>query len=169
MTIKRIVVGIDGSDNGRRAMAWAADVAGPLDADVIAVHAVGLLPHPADSHGAGYVDAVEARRLVEGEWTAHVAASDLRIRWHVLDGDPVSVLLRVVGDESADLAVVGTRGRSGRPGLLLGSTSHQLAERCPCPVVIVPPNEPTAEASTGAAAAASTGADTGTTKTGSPA
>ena len=143
MSIKRIVVGIDGSDNGRRAMAWAADLASTTDADLIAVHAVGLLPHPADHHGAGYRDAVEARRLVEGEWTAHVAAADLRIRWHVADGDPVSVLLRTVAEESADLAVVGTRGRGGRPGLLLGSTSHQLAERCPCPVVIVPPNQPT--------------------------
>jgi nucleotide-binding universal stress UspA family protein len=41
------------------------------------------------------------------------------------DGDPVSVLQRVAGERSADLIV--------------GSTSHQLAERAPCLLVIIPP------------------------------
>ena len=38
----------------------------------------------------------------------------------------------------ADLVVVGSRGKSVHAGLLLGSTSLQLAERSTIPVVIVP-------------------------------
>jgi nucleotide-binding universal stress UspA family protein len=38
--------------------------------------------------------------------------------------------------EDADLLVVGSRGRGGLTGLLLGSISQQVAQHAPCPVVI---------------------------------
>jgi nucleotide-binding universal stress UspA family protein len=37
-----------------------------------------------------------------------------------------------------DLLVVGTRGRGEFAGLVLGSVSHAVSLRAPCPVVIVP-------------------------------
>jgi nucleotide-binding universal stress UspA family protein len=106
------VVGLDGSPHGDAAAAWAKAAASRAgDIEVVAVHARGLL-----EHGAAMPEGV----LIE-------------------DGDPVSVLLRVATERSADLIVVGRRGAGGDPALLLGSTSHQLAERAPCPLVIIPP------------------------------
>jgi nucleotide-binding universal stress UspA family protein len=105
------VVGLDGSPHGQQAEAWARAAAARVDADVIPVHARGLLERG--------VPNVDTEVLVE-------------------DGDPVSVLLRVAAARSADLIVVGRRGAGGDPDLLLGSTSHQLAERAPCPLVIIP-------------------------------
>ena len=106
------VVGLDGSSHGEQAAAWARATAARADAEVIPVHARGLRER-------GGVD-VDEGVLVE-------------------DGDPVSVLLRVAAARAADLIVVGRRGAGGDPDLLLGSTSHQLAERAPCPLVIIPP------------------------------
>jgi nucleotide-binding universal stress UspA family protein len=53
------------------------------------------------------------------------------------EGSPAAVL-HDLGRE-ADLVVVGTRGRGGFTGLLLGSVSQQVVQHSPCPVVVVPP------------------------------
>jgi nucleotide-binding universal stress UspA family protein len=54
----------------------------------------------------------------------------------VVEGNPVDV----IHDESRDAAVVvvGSRGRGGFAGLLLGSVSQRVAQHAACPVVIVP-------------------------------
>jgi nucleotide-binding universal stress UspA family protein len=54
----------------------------------------------------------------------------------VLQGPAAKVLLDAGHD--ADMIVVGSRGRGGFAGLLLGSVSQQVAQHAPLPVVIVP-------------------------------
>jgi nucleotide-binding universal stress UspA family protein len=56
----------------------------------------------------------------------------------VSDGSPVLALLQAATDAAADLIVVGRRGSGGFPGLLLGSTSHELTAHAHLPVVVVP-------------------------------
>jgi nucleotide-binding universal stress UspA family protein len=139
--VERIVVGIDGSDSARRALEWAITLARPFSAEVLAVHAVGLLtrlddgtPVPSQAH------LVELRRAFETEWCQPLAASGISYRLVFQDGPPVPVLLAVTDTETADLIVVGSRGTGGFPELRLGSTSHQVAEHSARPVLIVPPD-----------------------------
>jgi nucleotide-binding universal stress UspA family protein len=117
--LTRIVVGDDGSPDAAAALAFAVDLAEVCDAEVVAVHAAGLLEG------------------TEGG-TAPARASGDRVEHVVRDGDPVSVLLRAADELAAELIVVGSRGMSARPELLLGSTSTQVAQRSTRPVVIVP-------------------------------
>jgi nucleotide-binding universal stress UspA family protein len=132
--VRTIAVGVDGSTNARDALDWAISLGTGLNASVIAVHARGLLEHlgpPAEE--------VEAH--FRGEWTAPLDALGSRGHRRIEDGDPVTVLRHVADEANVDLIVVGTRGLGDHPGLVLGSTSHQMAEDSRCPVLIVPPRE----------------------------
>jgi nucleotide-binding universal stress UspA family protein len=51
----------------------------------------------------------------------------------------VQVIIAAAEEVRADLIVLGSRGMGGFPEQLLGSTSHQVAERSHLPVLIVPP------------------------------
>lgn len=133
-----IVVGVDGSDNAARALAWAAALARQLGAELVAVHALGLLVHlgrdsaPAQSHQA------EVLAQLEGPWTEAARAAGVECRCALVDGNPVTALQTAAATEGARMIVVGSRGTGGFPGLQLGSTSHQLAQHAPLPVVVVP-------------------------------
>jgi nucleotide-binding universal stress UspA family protein len=130
--IRSIAVGVDGSPNAQDALQWAITLGSALGAVVVAVHARGLLEHMGPP-------AEEVEALFLGPWTASLDALGPRGRRRIEEGDPVTVLRHVCDEESVDLVVVGTRGLSEHPGLVLGSTSHQMAEDSRCPVLIVPP------------------------------
>ena len=60
---------------------------------------------------------------------------DVEIR--VLHGPPAKVLVEAGVDLRAELVVVGSRGRGGFLGLLLGSVSRRVVEQANCPVAVV--------------------------------
>ena len=64
----------------------------------------------------------------------------------VTTGGPAATILRAA--EAADLVVVGSRGRGGLKGLILGSVSRQVVHHAPCPVLVVPPTVGDAERKT---------------------
>lgn len=139
MQVRRIVVGVDDSEGSRSAVAWATVVARGTGAEVVAVHAVGLLERlttgervPARSH----LD--EVRAQMDG-WCAPLAAAGVAWRPVLRDGGAVHVMLATAADEDADLIVVGSRRLGGSSPLLLGSTSTQIAQESPRPVTLVPP------------------------------
>lgn len=136
---RRIVVGVDGSDHAARALRWALDEAVIRGATVQAVHA---WQYP----DAGVTGFPVPEGAMEG-----IAQSAQEILDHAIDGqmaDGVDVERCLVlgpaahalldAAKGADLLVIGSRGRGGFAGLLLGSVSQQCAHHAPCPVVIVP-------------------------------
>jgi nucleotide-binding universal stress UspA family protein len=131
--IRTIAVGFDGSPDAEPAVRWAIDLAKQIDADVVVVHAIGLLEHAAKP---GIITALEeAVRDLSRERGIEPA----RVHWHPVDGDPCSALIRAASAPmAADLIVVGSRGQGAHSGLLLGSTSLELAEHTAIPLVIVP-------------------------------
>jgi nucleotide-binding universal stress UspA family protein len=139
MGLERIVVGVDGSACASAAVEWAAMLAGLSGAEVLAVHALGMLEQMPDGERvAAEPRRDEIRDALESTWTAPLAAAGVTYRAELRDGDAVSVLLAAGDEVDADVLVVGSRGMGGYPELLLGSTSTQVAQRGSRPVVIIP-------------------------------
>jgi nucleotide-binding universal stress UspA family protein len=128
-----IAVGFDGSSDSKVAVRWAFELARHYDAKVVVAHAVGLL------------ERFDARSVaLELETTLLELCDETgfeRARAHleIENGDACTVMLRMADPPiSADLLVVGSRGQGAHAGLLLGSTSLELAEHSSIPLVIVP-------------------------------
>jgi nucleotide-binding universal stress UspA family protein len=130
---KTIAVGYDGSPDAETAVRWALTLANATNATVIVVHAIGLLE---DLHTTFSRDVTPPAIVAIAK---SLGFDERRLLWHVDDGDGCSVLLRASSPPlDADLIVVGSRGRGQRTGMLLGSTSLEVAEHASTPVVIVP-------------------------------
>lgn len=130
----RVVVGVDGSPGADLALRYAAGEAARLG-DVLEVHA---------AYGSGYVyltptEAVESLKpiLEAAEARARDVAPGVEVLTFSHDGSPARALIDA--SEGADLLVVGSRGRGGFAGLLLGSVSQQCVSHAHCPVTVVPP------------------------------
>lgn len=149
----KIVVGLDGSDHSKRALEWAAGQARLTGSVVEAVHSY---EHNPSWQQIGYgdeitsADAVERMRLQieeESERAAQHAKTVAEDALAEVDTEGVTVEPVVVQNrrpaeelversKDSDLLVVGSRGRGGFTGLVLGSVSQQCAQHASCPVVI---------------------------------
>lgn len=142
----RIVVGIDSSEPSTRALAWAVDEGRLRGATVEAVHVWQLPVLVSSPFGAMPFDTGDLEASARAEFDQTVGAVDATglpepiVRTFVA-GTPANALVEAAA--AADLLVVGSRGRGGFAGLLLGSVSQQVAHHAPCPVVIVPHDRPT--------------------------
>ena len=141
LPITRIVVGVDGSDSAKVALNRAIEQAEVWDAELTAVVAV---PIGAGAGLLGWLPAAVDREnvLADVEEGLNVAVDralegrDLVVRRHALDGNGAALLSEF--STAVDLVVVGSRGRGGFAGMLLGSTSQQVLHHSACPVMVVP-------------------------------
>ena len=134
MTYK-VVVGVDGSPHSDAALRWALAEAARQQGQVTAVFAWQV---PFSSFPGLYDrEALEkASKEFLIEKISEVAPKPpVPLLPLVAEGDPAESLIAAAKD--ADVLVLGTRGRSPLPGLLLGSVSQNCAAAAPCPVVLV--------------------------------
>ena len=139
----KIIVGVDGSSSAARAIEWCASYAGAMHAEVVAVFSIEMPTYAAS--GFGYLPIPvpsepdrEAIGVAMQEWCAPLARAKVPFEVVVMDGAPAPAIMAIADREQADLVVTGRRGHGGFAGLLLGSTSNQLAHHVGRPLVIVP-------------------------------
>ena len=133
-----VVVGVDGSPYGEAAVAFAYEAASLRGAPLVAVHTWSDLLF--DSRVAPVLD-WEAIETGEREVLAERLAGwsekfpDVPVRRVVYRDRPAHSLLEEAAH--AQLLVVGSHGRGQLGGLVLGSVSHAVLHRAPCPVAVV--------------------------------
>ncbi|WP_024874412.1 universal stress protein [Saccharomonospora piscinae] len=135
-----VVAGVDGSEPSTAALAFAFAEAELRGAPLVVVRtwsgivldAVPRYPLTVDPER---IEADERAALAEqvAPWSG--AYPSVAVEPVVVRGRPVRTLLEHA--DRARLVVVGSRGRSGFRGMLLGSTSQALIAHAPCPVAVV--------------------------------
>lgn len=141
-----VVVGVDGSPSCREALGFAAGLAAGHGAPLTLVHAwrsvstsgfAGEYWQRADPG----LDPDTGTQATARDLLQQVAADlreqypELTVWTSTVQGDPRGALS--VAADGAALLVVGARGLGGFTGLVLGSVSHGLVSRAPCPVAVV--------------------------------
>jgi nucleotide-binding universal stress UspA family protein len=136
-----IVVGHDGSEHAQNTLRWAAGLAARADLELHVVRAWSILTSPRPkTWEPGYVPPLtDFEQAVQEELDAHVKAAGIdpsvKVTTHPVHRPPARALIEA--SEKADLLVVGSRGRGGFAGLLLGSVSDQLVRHAAGPVTVV--------------------------------
>lgn len=141
---RRVIVGVDDSDESQRALEMAAQIADSSGAQLHIVRVAMAVSMEAWT----YAETAKAGTSQTHELRDHAEETVRRAGDHVRAGYPnVSIETEVLyGDaghtladlgERAGLIVVGSRGRGGFSGLLLGSVSHTVIHEASCPVMVV--------------------------------
>jgi nucleotide-binding universal stress UspA family protein len=135
-----IVVGVDGSEGGRRALDWAAQEAATRGGAVQAVMAwswdgmeygpIAATGPEEETERAQRVLTREVQALTERRGSAFPVATE------VIEGRPADVLAAAGG--AADLLVLGSHGHSRVRHTVLGSVSEDCIRKATCPVVVIP-------------------------------
>ncbi|MDG4809289.1 universal stress protein [Micromonospora sp. WMMD1120] len=137
-----VLVGVDGSESAALAVGYGADEAALRDVPLVLTH-VGppeqdrSVPEEIEEAQAAYrADAV--RLLADASGRARAAHPDLVVREHPIRAAGAAQGL-IEASGTASLLVVGTRGRAGFAGLLLGSVSQAAIQHAHCPVLVAHP------------------------------
>lgn len=146
----RIVAGVDGSEQARRGLQWAVDEAAVHGYDVEVVYVFEHTPSwQLYAYGEGVPVAGQEWTRENREQTARIAETlvedtveSVRVPEHVSvetvvleDRRPARAL--VERSRTAELLVIGSRGRGGFAGLVLGSVGQQCAQHAVCPLVLL--------------------------------
>jgi nucleotide-binding universal stress UspA family protein len=138
-----IVVGVDGSAHAVDALRFAIEECRfrscpllvvevwqlPFIAEDVGTEAAAVMDEPARQRAAQVLQA-QVDKALDGKPAPENMQVELRT------GHPVEVLVRL--GRTADLLIVGARGRGGFRQLLTGSVATQLVNHAPCPVTVVP-------------------------------
>ena len=139
--MKRIVVGVDGSEDSIQAVAFAGRLAKETGAGLTVVYVQHV---PVGDSGPPFVGPPELERdhrMAERRVARRVvkALMPLTVPWdlEVGGGDVAEEVQRVARERGADLIVVGTRGQGPIGRLLGGSVSTRVVHHADRPVLVV--------------------------------
>ncbi len=140
-----IVVGTDGSETARKAVAQAVELAGNTGSKLLVVSAYEPVSEARLREEAQQVPGdlqwmVNPREDVDATLSeAHELGAEAGVAVEVFprQGDPADAILDVAEEQGAGLIVVGNKGMTGAKRFLLGSVPNKVSHHAPCSVLII--------------------------------
>lgn len=141
LPVKRIVVGVDGSQGATASLHAAFAEAKIWEAELTAVEAVPMggsagflawLPAAVDREAI----LTEVREELRNTCNTLSTEYNYPVHPHVMDGSPAAVLTEF--STAVELVVLGTKGKGGFAGMLMGSTSQSVLAYSYCPILVIP-------------------------------
>lgn len=135
-TMRKIVVGLDGSPDSLRALEWAYDEALSTGAEVAAVHA-WIYPYSGqlEPRALMKLDAMEELQRGVKSLGSRLTDGSVQVHPRLSEKSAAGALLDEAHD--ADLIVVGSHGRGALRAALLGSVSRTVVQHATCPVAVI--------------------------------
>ena len=137
---KTIVVAVDGSPDGDRALEFAMATAAEQASRLVAVHVTefvggkgGVYPLAVDEDDVKVRIEAQVEKLRTEGLEAELVSHSVRL------GGPAHVIAEVADSVDADVIIVGGRGRSPISDVLVGSVPTRLLQIAHRPVLVVPP------------------------------
>jgi nucleotide-binding universal stress UspA family protein len=142
--IKRVLAPTDFSPHSERAVRFACDLAARFGAELHLVNVLSeiipagpdpmLMPvMPPQFYQESEERATETlRNLLQPAWGKPTAVTTA-VRW----GSPVEAIVDYAKEQSIDLIVIATHGRTGLSHVLLGSVAERIVREAPCPVLTI--------------------------------
>ena len=165
MDVHKILVPIDFSSDAQRALQWGASLAEKYGAKVVLLHVIPKAVEEMHRQGEGFVSPTSSsyEGIYEGmvlrsqpfakqpiiidledqtrrelhDFASQQIKEGVPLQVKVAVGRPAAEILRVAGEETVELIVMGTHGRTGLRHLLLGSVAEEVSRHAPCPVFTV--------------------------------
>ena len=139
MSIKRILVPIDGSEHAEKALTLALEMAEKHDACIEILTVVpGLVDDP--EWMKVYTDKMKENgelMLSEAFNKAKETKPEIKISKSLEEGVTVPKILEEAEEENHDIIIIGSRGLGFVKGFLLGSVSSKVVNQAEIPVLIV--------------------------------
>jgi nucleotide-binding universal stress UspA family protein len=143
--VSEILVGVDQSEQSRRAVAFAADRARALDRSVLVVHVIPWSPFSFNTpeeneqrHARREAEIRAAHEQVVDPAVEQVREAGVPVEALVQHGDPVDTLIQITEKRGCDHIVLGRTGDSRMRQAIFGSLPAQVVQHAPVPVTVVP-------------------------------
>ena len=138
---RKILIATDGSDYTKSAIDYGVELAKNTGAKLYAIYVIDTAAFASIPMDAAWESMYELLKQEGDEATAYVAdkaqAEGLEVERHTVEGHPAEEIRKFAENNSVDLIVMGTLGKSGLDRFLLGSVAEKVVRTSKIPVLIV--------------------------------
>lgn len=141
ITIKSVLVAVDGSEHSNKAVRYACAIGPPLGAEVVLLHVVPMVVSATPYHDTVSDQPFLSLQKVGEDILERAKRLANQCGCEVIDmishGDPAARIIDIAAERGVNLIIIGSRGVSGIKRLFTGSISDKVSKNASCPVMIV--------------------------------